>query len=313
LIRESTKDFWKLQGEGARGMLRVFNMAHGYIYYTLYDRYVAAATALLRFMSVHLGTSSLTRRTVSYFVRHYHAKVLTFDNARKLVTLDRDLRVPIEKGRRIIPFELANKLIFNHKDHIALVDCPCRLENISRGIAACEPLNTCMFLGKAGVNFVTTHMPRMHGKRVTSGQAARLIEEQFRRGVSFNLWFKDATGYRGGVLCSCCSCCCKGAEASRIIATIAGLDSQEIITASGHAAKRDDLKCRACGDCAKACPYGALVTCDTRGNKTIRFIYEKCNGCGACVSVCKNGAVALVRDSEKGEVLDVDLLVDSYT
>jgi Pyruvate/2-oxoacid:ferredoxin oxidoreductase delta subunit len=313
LIRESTKGFWKLQGEGARGMLRVFNMAHGYIYYTLYDRYVAAATALLRFMSVHLGTSSLTHGTVSYFVRHYHAKVLTFDNARKLVTLDRDLRVPIEESRRIIPFELANKLIFNHKDHIALVDCPCRLENISRGLPACEPLNTCMFLGKTGADFVTTHMPRMHGKRVTSRQAARLIEAQHRRGVSFNLWFKDATGYRGGVLCSCCSCCCKGAEASRIISTIAGFDSHEIVAASGHAAKRNDLKCRTCGDCAKVCPYGALVTCDARGNKTIRFIYEKCNGCGACVSVCKNGAIALVRDSRKGEVLDVDLLVDLYT
>lgn len=312
MIQDSTKNFWKLQGEGARGMLRVANMAHGYIYYTLYDRYVAVALAGLRFLARRLPGLTLTHRAIGWLVEHYHAKVLTVDNARKLVALDRQLRVPAEESKRIIPYDIANQLIFNHKDHIALVDCPCRLENISRGLPACEPLNTCMFFGKTGVDFVTTHMPRMHGRRVTAREAVALIETQHRRGVSLNLWFKDATGYRGGVLCSCCSCCCKGAEASRIIAAIAGLDHKKIIAPSGFAAKRDDASCRGCGSCAKVCPYGALVPHETAAGKAVAFIYERCNGCGACVAVCENDAVSLVRDREKGEVLDIDLLVDSF-
>jgi ferredoxin len=312
MVKESTQNFWRLQGEGARGMLRTFNMAHGYLYYTLYDRYVAAALFLLRRLAGRFPESRVTRRAISYFVEHYHAKVLTFENARKLVTLDRELRVPDEESKRIIPFELAHKLIFNHRDHIALVDCPCRLENKKRGIPSCEPLNTCMFLGEIGVDFVTTHMPRMHGRRVALRQAVDLIETQYRRGVSFNLWFKDATGYRGGVLCSCCSCCCKGAEAARIISAVAGPGGKKIILASGYGAKRDDRKCRACGACVKVCPYGAITAVGPE-NKRIGFIYEKCNGCGACVSACENGAIALVRDPGKGEVLDIDRLVDSHT
>jgi ferredoxin len=313
LIRESTKNFWKMQGEGARGMLRAVNMAHGYIYYTLYDRYVAVALAGLRFLTDRFPSLSFTRHAIAYLVDHYHAKALTVENARKLVTLDRELTVPHEESRRIIPFEIANRLIFNHRDHIALVDCPCRLENISRGLAACEPLNTCMFLGKTAVDFVTSHMPRMHGRRVTSREAARLIDEQYRRGVSFNLWFKDATGYRGGVLCSCCSCCCKGAEAFRIISRIGGLDDKRIIAPSGYAAKRDSITCRACGCCVKACPYGALAFAGSPEKRTVDFIYDRCNGCGACAAVCEAGAIALVRDPAKGEVLDIDRLVDSFT
>jgi Pyruvate/2-oxoacid:ferredoxin oxidoreductase delta subunit len=313
VIKESTRNFWKMQGEGARGLLRAVNMAHGYIYYTLYDRYVAVALSALRFLTRRFPSLSLTHVVIAYLVDHYHAKALTVENARKLVTLDRELLVPDGESKRIIPFDIANRLIFNHRDHIALVDCPCRLENIGRGLPACEPLNTCMFLGKTGVDFVTTHMPRMHGRRVSSREAAQLIETQYRRGVSFNLWFKDATGYRGGVLCSCCSCCCKGAEAFRIISQIGGLDDKRIVAPSGYAAKRDEAKCRACGGCAKACPYGALVFTDSPAERPIDFIYERCNGCGACVSVCENGAVALVRDVNKGEVLDVDRLVDSFT
>jgi Pyruvate/2-oxoacid:ferredoxin oxidoreductase delta subunit len=293
-------------------MLRAVNMAHGYLYYTLYDRYVALALFLLRLLARRFPSTRLTRASITYLVKHYHAKVLTYDNARKLVALDRELRVPDEESRRIIPFEVANKLIFNHRDHIALVDCPCRLENISRGIPACEPLNTCIFLGKAGVDFVTTHMPRMHGRRVTSREALDLIEMQRRKGVSFNLWFKDATGYRGGVLCCCCSCCCKGAEAVRIISRLSGFRDRMLVAPSGYAARRDYRKCSECGTCVGVCPYGALEKREG-GEPKVVFVVERCVGCGACAAVCGSSAVTLVRDPAKGEVLDVDLLVDSYT
>jgi Pyruvate/2-oxoacid:ferredoxin oxidoreductase delta subunit len=313
MIRKSTKYFWMLQGEGARGMLRVLNMVHGYIYYTLYDRYVVSALVFVRFLTGNLPNFFLTGIASRFFSDRYHAKVMTFENAKRLVTLEQELRVPLEESKRIIPFELANKLIFNHKDHIALVDCPCRLDNLSRGIEACLPLNTCMFLGRTSVDFVTTHMPRMHGRRVTAGEAVELLEQQHRRGVSFNLWFKDATGYRGGVLCSCCSCCCKGAEASRIFAEIESLKDISLIAPSGHIARRDRRTCRGCGDCATVCPYGALIDKGTGHADGVLFAAGQCKGCGACAAICKNRSITMVRDSGKGEVLDIDVLADTYS
>ena len=41
-IKEFTKNFWKMEGEGATGILRIFNMIHGYLYYTIYDHCVIA-------------------------------------------------------------------------------------------------------------------------------------------------------------------------------------------------------------------------------------------------------------------------------
>ena len=63
LIKESTKAMWKTQGEGARGILRVFNMIHGYLYYTIYDHYVIAASTILRWLANKHPNWSLTRKT----------------------------------------------------------------------------------------------------------------------------------------------------------------------------------------------------------------------------------------------------------
>jgi MinD superfamily P-loop ATPase len=55
----------------------------------------------------------------------------------------------------------------------------------------------------------------------------------------------------------------------------------------------DPEKCRHCGNCARACPMGAL-TVDTK-SKTRAFAAERCVGCGQCVVTCeKNRAIELV-------------------
>ena len=42
MIKRSTINFWKMQGEGAWGLQIVLNMIHGYMYYTLYDYYITS-------------------------------------------------------------------------------------------------------------------------------------------------------------------------------------------------------------------------------------------------------------------------------
>jgi len=312
MMHTSTKKFWKMQKDGAGGILRVFNMIHGFIYYTLYDHYVAAAMALVRVLKRAAPESFVTRSAVSYLSDRYHAKTLSFENARKLVLLDIPLRMPTDEAKKIVPFEIANKLIFDHRDHIALVDCPCRVENRSRGIDYCEPINTCMFFGPTSVDFVTAHMPRMHPRRIDVETALELLESQRARGVSFNLWFKDATGYRGGVLCCCCSCCCAGAEADRFMFGIRGLKGRRMVAPSGFSPSRDDSACASCGMCITVCPYGALTIDQVNDGGKVALDSDRCRGCGACESVCPNNVVTMVRDKNKGEVLDIDRLRDTY-
>ena len=122
-IKESTKSFWKTQGEGAKGILRIFNMIHGYIYYTIYDHYVIGASTILRWLFKHPNWNH-TRRFFRYVMDRYHCKVMSVDDSKKFVTLNEDVTIPQEIAKKVVPFELSQKLIMKNYDQLALVDCP---------------------------------------------------------------------------------------------------------------------------------------------------------------------------------------------
>jgi Pyruvate/2-oxoacid:ferredoxin oxidoreductase delta subunit len=308
LVRKSTKDMWKVQGEGAKGLLRIFNMIHGYLYYTIYDHYVIGASTILRWLGRHPNWS-LTRDFYTYVMDRYHCKVMPLGEAKKWVTLDEDITVPQEIAKKVAPFKLAQKIIKKNYDHLAFVDCPCRLEKAAMGRNPCAPINTCLFFGKMGVDFVTTHMPRMNAHRITEEEALTRLQENYERGYAFAIWYKDATGYRAGVLCSCCSCCCFGTEVERMARKIPGLRDLKITAPSGYSVQTDMSKCTAHGACT-ACPYLAreIVTAPDGGRKLV-FHYENCMGCGACVVKCPERAITLVRDPKKGIPLDMEDLI----
>ena len=307
MIKKSTRNFWKIQKEGAWGLQRVLNMIHGYIYYTLYDHYVASALVLVRFLG-KLPSFIYKAVAIDFFAGRYHCKVLTYENAVKLVALEESVTLPAESAKKIIPWEIANKLIFNHKDHLAIVDCPCRLEKKNTGKQYCEPIHTCVFMGKTGVDFVTSHMARMHGERATKEAVLDLLKAQQKRGMVFTLWFKDATGYRAGVLCSCCSCCCAGMEVE-LLSRKKGVDGLKLTAPSGYSAVVDHEKCNACGECARICPYQAMRIVALDGKRELVESIELCMGCGVCVACCPKSAISLAVDPDKGEIFDVDRII----
>ena len=311
LIKESTRNFWKMQGENAWGLQRVLNFIHGYVYYTLYDHYVTAARISLRSLA-GAPKSIFKAVTIDFFTQRYHCKVLSLEDARNLIALDTPLTVPIEESKNIIPWEIANKLIFNHKDHLAIVDCPCRMERKTAGKKYCEPLNTCVFMGKTGVDFVTSHMPRMNARRATAKEVIALIESQHKKGSVLTTWFKDATGYRAGVLCCCCPCCCGGME-TEMMARAKGIEGLKITAPSGFSVVVDSEKCRACGTCVEICPYKAKVITEVKGKRLSQTIEDLCMGCGVCVAVCPTAASSLAEDPKKGRRLDIHALKQKNT
>lgn len=59
-----------------------------------------------------------------------------------------------------------------------------------------------------------------------------------------------------------------------------------------------DEQCRQCGECWNYCPASALQ----KGDKSVRFEYEKCIRCYCCVEVCPHGALR-VKEPLAGRAL----------
>jgi NAD-dependent dihydropyrimidine dehydrogenase PreA subunit len=308
MIKRSTINFWKMQGEGAWGIQRVLNMIHGYVYYTLYDHYIACAIfvarTLSRFPKIFFKTV-----VIDFFGNRYHCKVITYENARKLIAVEEDIVLPTEESKKIIPWEIANKIILKHKDQLAIVDCPCRIEKKNTGKKYCEPIHTCIFYGKVGVDFVTSHMPRMNGYRASKEEVLNLLELQQENGKVFTAWFKDATGYRAGVLCCCCSCCCACMEVE-ILSRRKGIKGLAMTAPSGYSVAAGIERCKICGKCVEICPYGAMKIVEIAGKKGLRYSKELCMGCGVCISQCPNESLSLVVDPDKGVIFDVDSMIE---
>jgi NAD-dependent dihydropyrimidine dehydrogenase PreA subunit len=308
VIKRSTINFWKMQREGAWGIQRILNMLHGYVYYTLYDHYIACglfvARTLSRFPKIIYKTV-----IIDFFGRRYHCKVITYENARKLIALEEEVVLPTEESKKIIPWEIANKIILKHKEQLAIVDCPCRMEKKTAGKKYCEPMNTCIFYGKVGVDFVTTHMPRMNGHRATKEEVLNLLELQQKNGKVFTVWFKDATGYRAGVLCCCCSCCCAAMEVE-VLSRKKGIQGLAMTAPSGYSVAVNKERCKACDKCMKACQYGAMKIVKSDGKKELSYSKDLCMGCGVCITMCPHESISLIVDPGKGAIFDVDSMVE---
>lgn len=308
MIKRSTINFWKMQGEGAWGIQRILNMIHGYMYYTLYDYYIACMLFFGRTLG-KLPKFIFKKLAIDFYAGRYHGKVITFENAKQLIALDKEIVLPLEDSKKIIPWEIANKIILKNMDYLAIVDCPCRLEKKISNKKYCEPINTCIFLGKVNVDFVTTHMPRMNGHRATKEEVLNLLELQQKNGKVFSVWCKDATGYRAGVLCCCCSCCCAGMEIEHL-SRRKGIKCLATFAPSGYSVSVNTEKCNACGKCVKTCHYDSMEIVAEDGKKKLTYYKDLCMGCGVCITACPQDALSLVVDPDKGKIFNIKAMID---
>jgi ferredoxin len=256
---------------------------HGYIYLRWTQRYINALFG----MTARNPTATKTER---WLAQRYHGKVLTHENARCLIKLDR----PIDRRdlEQIVPYPIAHDLILQASPDIVVYECVCRNARATH----CEPTQVCMVVGRPFTDLVLEHHPDK-SRRLSREEALQLLEAEHLRGHVHSAWFKDAMLNRFYAICNCCKCCCGGIRemAERGV---------PLVASSGYVARIDPAACALCDDCIEACPFHAI----SKNDDTVIHDWERCLGCGVCEAMCKVGAITMVRDERKGVPLDVRML-----
>lgn len=220
----------------------------------------------------------------------YHGKALPLDEARRLVTVRRDIE--IRNLEKIIPYKRARDLVLRHPERIVALECPCR----SARENPCLPLDVCLIVGEPFASFVLEHHPDK-SRRISPEEAVAILEQEDRRGHVHHAFFKEALLGRFYAICNCCSCCCGAMQAQR--------NGIPMLCSSGYVAELDGETCVSCGLCAKRCQFHALTF---EGGVT-RLDPALCMGCGVCVNACPKGALSLRRDAARGEPLEIEALL----
>ncbi len=273
---------WKtMRAGGLRGFLNLSGF-HGYIYGRWTHKYIS--------MLIHYIFPRWGPRGKKWLADRYHGKVLTEEQARAIITLNKD--IPLQDLEQIIPYAHARNLVLKGPPDVVVFECGCRHARTS----PCRPTQVCMVIGQPLADFVLEHQPQ-RSRRITQEEALEILQAEHKRGHLHSAWFKDACLNRFYAICNCCKCCCGGIEAM-------AKHGARMMAPSGYAAQVDANRCLACGTCVDSCPFHARSLKET----SVVLDWEKCMGCGVCVGQCPNAAISLVRDEGKGIPLDVRLL-----
>ncbi len=275
LILPSTRAALRRSGRGGKRR-NMTNAVHGYVYGRWPYQYID--------FLIHELLPSMTPGLKRWWADRYHGKVLPTELARRIITLDHEIkRTDLE---RIIPYPIARDIVLTGPPNVVLLDCPCRQARQN----PCQPTDVCMIVGDG--SFVLDHHPG-RSKRITQQEALEVLQAEHERGHVHTAYFKDACDGRFYAICNCCRCCCGGLEAMVDYGV-------PMVASSGYVAQVDESACIGCGDCESACPFDA-ITLDPKSSVS----REKCMGCGVCEGRCEMGAIGLVRDEGKAPPLDV--------
>ncbi len=279
LLRKST---WEsMKAHGWKNMLN-FTATHSYIYGRWTKNYIYVLRTWI--------TPRLSEKGRKQLAETYHGKVLTNDQARAVITLNRN--IPLRDLEQIVPYATARNLVLTGPPDVVVFECPCR-NSVSN---PCKPSQVCMVIGKPFTDFMVEHSPKI-SRRVSQSEALDILQQSHERGLVHSAWFKNVMLNRFFGLCNCCKCCCAGTR---------GMLHYGVpwLMSSGYVAAVDAGKCEACGTCEQACHFGAI-----KAEKPATVTWDKCMGCGVCEVKCPNSAISLVRDEKKGQPLDVRMMV----
>ena len=227
----------------------------------------------------------------------YHGKVVRLEDARRLITVNRDIE--LRNLDQVLPFRYARDLVLKNPHNIVVYECPCRAQKKE----PCRPTDVCLVIGDPFVDLLRMFQP-FRSRRISPEEALQILREEDERGHVHTAWFKHAMLDRFYAICNCCKCCCLGMKFMKE-------HHVNMILPSGFRSAIGE-RCVGCGACVSSCQFGALEMIPLQdsgsGQKTCRVIPERCFGCGICERACRQGAVSLVRDPQKGVPLNIETL-----
>lgn len=293
-MKESTRKIFELHG------WRVDRAIHEYIYFTFYGLYVKVCLygtkALVALFSRFEPLGGVGR----FIFDRYHAKVLSYGDVAKLLSLEENVELGPDTTQRIVPFKHANEIVLREPEHIAVMDCPCKLEMKE----PCQPVASCIAVGRPVVDFWLEHCEKYNVRRITREEALDIIKECRATGHINQAFFKVATGGSMGLICNCCPKCCVSMRATEAVQKIKGAEDVSQYVASGYKVTRDADSCELCGTCVDCCHFDAIEIADGA------YVYrpENCYGCELCVENCPQGALSLVLEEGGLIPLDIDIV-----
>jgi len=279
LLRPSTRKL--VREHGLKNALTLATL-HSYVYLRWTRQYIK--------LGLNLFLPRSTVRDRKKWADAYHGKVLTHEQARRIITLDHP--IPLRDLEQIIPYPAARDLVLNGPPDVVAYECICRNARTS----PCKPSQVCMVIGQPFANFILEHHPTT-SRRLSQSEALELLRQEHERGHLHSAWFKDVMLNRFYAICNCCKCCCGGLEGM----VKYGMGN---IASSGYVARIDEASCNGCGKCERSCPFGSATT----AGGTSSILWEKCMGCGVCEGQCPRHAITLVRDERKGIPFDVRMM-----
>jgi len=185
----------------------------------------------------------------------------------------------------ILDYEKASEIV-EVSNRFSMGLCSCRHEKHHLGDRECNvPLNNCSSFGVAADFLIRRNLAR----EVSKSEMRENLDRSRELGLVMNA---DNVQRNATFICHCCGCCCNA---------LAGLSKHgyaATVVTSSFIARSDDLLCKGCNHCEKACPIDAIKMVPDEDPGTKRknkpeIDQEFCLGCGVCATRCTTGAMRL--------------------